>query len=155
MNFSKLYFLALACYLGMQTKTLTIEPEIFKITTENAPEAIGPYSQALRAGDYLFISGQLGIDPLTKKFTGETAEEQTRQVLKNMEGILNAAGGTFKNVVKTEVYLKDLNDFQAMNKVYAEAFSHEIEPTRLTIQAAKLPLDGLVEIVCIAYIPAK
>lgn len=96
---------------------MDIEQKISQINTDQAPEAIGPYSQAVRAGNYLFVSGQLAIDPSTKKLIGETAEEQTRQVLKNIAAILNAAGLTFEHVVKTEVYLKELNDFQAMNRV--------------------------------------
>ena len=97
--------------------------EISQIATDRAPKAIGPYSQAVRAGDYLLISGQLSIDPTTGTLIGANAEEQTRQVLKNIEAILHAAGVTFEHVVKTEVYLKNLDDFQAMNTVYAQTFS--------------------------------
>lgn len=121
------------------------------ITTKHAPEAIGPYSQAVRAGQYLFVSGQLPIDPVTNKIVGTTAAEQTLQVLDNIQAILQAAGMTFEHVVKAEVYLKDMNDFQAMNGVYAEKFSHEAKPARQAMQVAKLPLDVLVEISCVAF----
>lgn len=121
------------------------------IVTAQAPQAIGPYSQAVRAGQYLFVSGQLPIDPVTNKIVGATATEQTRQVLNNIEAILDAAGMTFEHVVKAEVYLKDIGDFQAMNGVYAEKFSHEAKPARQAMQVAKLPLDVLVEISCVAF----
>jgi 2-iminobutanoate/2-iminopropanoate deaminase len=132
---------------------LSANPELIQIATDQAPKAIGPYSQAVRAGSYLFISGQIAIDPTTSKLTGLTIEEQTKQVLKNMEAILDAQGLSFENVVKTEVYLKDLKDFQAMNSVYAESFSYAIKPARATVQISKLPLDALVEISCVAFIP--
>ena len=122
------------------------------ITTEQAPQAIGPYSQAVQAGHYLFVSGQLAIDPVTHQLVGHTIEEQTSQVLNHIESILRVQGLTLQDVVKTEVYLKDMSDFKGMNTVYAERFSHPIKPARQAMQVAKLPLDALVEISCIAYI---
>ena len=121
------------------------------IDTEHAPKAVGPYSQAIAAGPFLFISGQLPIDPKVNKMTASTIKEQTKQVLNNIQAVLSAEGLSILNVVKTDVFLKDLQDFSDMNAVYAEYFSHAAKPARVTIQAAKLPLDCLVEISCIAY----
>jgi 2-iminobutanoate/2-iminopropanoate deaminase len=123
-----------------------------EVRTDEAPKAIGPYSQAVQAGQYLFISGQLAIEPTSNKLIGATIEEQTTQVLNNIESILRAQGLSFKDVVKAEVYLKDMNDFKGMNVVYAERFSDGVKPARQAMQVAKLPLDALVEISCIAYI---
>ena len=122
-----------------------------KVETPLAPAAIGPYSQAVKAGSFLFISGQIPIDPQTGEVVERTIEAQTKQVLNNIEAILKAEGLQFKHVVKSEVYLKDMQDFQKMNELYSEKFSFPIKPARQTLQVAKLPLDVLVEISCIAY----
>lgn len=119
------------------------------ISTENAPGAIGPYSQAVRAGNMIFCSGQIPIDPATGEFVSSDVAEQTRQVLKNLSAVLEAAGTDLNNVVKTTVFLADMNDFTAMNEVYAEFFSDN-KPARATVQAARLPRDARVEIDCIA-----
>lgn len=124
------------------------------ITTEKAPTAIGPYSQAVLVGDMLFVSGQLGIDPATGKFAGDSIEAQTRQVLKNIGAILEAAGLSFEDVVQSTVYLKDLNDFQKMNAVYAEFFPKD-PPSRATVEVARLPLDAGVEIAVVAVRSAR
>jgi 2-iminobutanoate/2-iminopropanoate deaminase len=121
------------------------------ISTENAPSAIGPYSQAVKVGNFVFCSGQIPIDPATGEFVSEEVTEQTRQVLKNLSAVLEAAGSTLANVVKTTVFLVDMNDFAQMNEVYAEFFS-ENKPARATVQAARLPRDTRVEIDCIAII---
>lgn len=121
-----------------------------KIETEHAPKAIGPYSQAIKAPPFLFLSGMLPIDPKVGKIVETTIEGQTRQALHNIEEVLKAAGLTFQDVVRVEVYLKDLSDFQAMNGIYAQKFSHEPKPARHAFQVAKLPLDALVEITCTA-----
>ena len=121
-----------------------------KIETNQAPAAIGPYSQAVIAHPFLFVSGQIPIDPKSGKVTAETIEDQTRQVLANIEAILKAAGLKFENVVKTEVYLKEMGDFAAMNALYAEKFRGPIMPARQAMQVAKLPLDVKIEISCIA-----
>lgn len=126
---------------------------IKKITTDQAPQAVGPYSQAIHAGSYLFISGQIAIDPTQGKLIGTSIEEQTLQVLNNIEAILAAEGLTLEHVIKTEVYMKDLKDFAQMNAVYAEKFTYPIKPARATIQVSKLPLDALIEISCIALVP--
>lgn len=125
---------------------------MIKIETENAPKAIGPYSQAVRIRHLLFVSGQLPLNPKTGKIEEVSIEGQTRQVLANIKAILQAAGCSMDDVVRTEVYLKDLQDFAAMNQIYAEYFSSEIKPTRQAMQVAKLPLDARIEISCIAFI---
>ena len=141
------------CCLAFSSLPLLANPSITQIATHQAPQAIGPYSQAICAGSYVFVSGQIAIDPAQGKLSGETIENQTEQVLKNIEAILAARGLTLENVVKTEVYLKDLKDFAVMNRLYAEKFSFAIKPARATVQVSKLPLDALVEISCIAFIP--
>jgi len=121
------------------------------VTTENAPGAIGPYSQAIKAGGMVFCSGQIPIDPATGEFVSDVVSEQTEQVLKNLGEVLKAAGTTLDNVVKTTVFLADMNDFVEMNEVYSRYFS-ENKPARATVQAARLPRDAKVEIDCIAIV---
>jgi len=121
------------------------------ISTEKAPGAIGPYSQAVKAGNMVFCSGQIPIDPTTGEFVSNNVAEQTHQVLTNLSAVLEAAGTNLNNVVKTTVFLADMNDFTAMNEIYAEFFSDN-EPARATVQAARLPRDARVEIDCIAII---
>lgn len=121
------------------------------ISTENAPGAIGPYSQAIKAGNMIFCSGQIPIDPATGNFVSDDVAEQTVQVLKNLEEVLKAAGAGFENVVKTTVFLADMNDFTAMNEIYAGVFDAN-KPARATVQAARLPRDARVEIDCIAVV---
>lgn len=123
------------------------------VQTDEAPSAPHLYSQAVRAGQYLFVSGQLGLDPTTGQFVGNTIEEQTTQVLNHLEAILRTQKLTLKNVVKTEIYLKDMNDFQKVNAIYSQRFSQEVKPARQAMQVAKLPFDALIEISCVAFIP--
>lgn len=118
------------------------------IATDKAPAAIGPYSQGIRAGTLVFTSGQLPIDPATGAFP-ETIEAQTKQSLENCKAILTAAGLTMENVVKTTVFLKDMNDFAAMNGVYATFFPSN-PPARSAVEVARLPKDARVEIECVA-----
>jgi 2-iminobutanoate/2-iminopropanoate deaminase len=119
------------------------------ISTENAPGAIGPYSQAVKTANMVFCSGQIPIDPATGNFVSDDVAEQTEQVLKNLSAVLEAAGTSLNNVVKTTVFLADMSDFAAMNDVYARYFSDN-KPARATVQAARLPRDARVEIDCIA-----
>ena len=119
------------------------------ISTAHAPAAIGPYFQAIRAGDTVYVSGQLPIDPATGAFAGEDLASQTRQSLTNIKNILAAAGASMNDVVKTTVMLKNIGDFAAMNAVYAEFFTEPF-PARAAYQVAALPKDALVEIECIA-----
>lgn len=122
------------------------------ISTTEAPSAIGPYSQAIRAGDLLFVSGQIAIDPATGKLIEDgSIKAQTQRVLENLVAIVRAAGGSVENVVRTTVFLRDMNDFAEMNSVYAEFFK-SAPPSRSTVQAARLPRDVSVEIDCIAVI---
>jgi len=121
------------------------------VSTENAPGAIGPYSQAVKTGNLVFCSGQIPIDPATNEFVSDDVAEQTKQVLKNLSAVLNAAGTELNKVVKTTVFLADMNDFAAMNEIYAKFFDNN-KPARATVQAARLPRDAKVEIECIAVI---
>lgn len=121
------------------------------ISTEKAPGAIGPYSQAIKTGGFVFCSGQIPIDPATGEFVSNDVAEQTEQVLKNLTAVLEAAGTGLGSVVKTTVFLADMNDFVAMNEVYARFFD-ENKPARATVQAARLPRDARVEIECIAVV---
>lgn len=119
------------------------------ISTDNAPKAIGPYNQAVQAGNLIFVSGQLGLDPMTMNFVEGGVREQTRRALENIRNILEAGSASLANVTACTVYLKDMNDFTAMNEVYATFFP-ETPPSRAAIEVARLPKDGLVEISCIA-----
>jgi len=119
------------------------------ITTDRAPGAIGPYSQAVRAGGFVFASGQIPIDPATGDFVAGGVAEQTEQVLRNLTAVFAAAGLGMNQVVKTTVFLADMDDFTAMNEVYGRFFSEQ-PPARATVQAARLPRDARVEIEAIA-----
>jgi 2-iminobutanoate/2-iminopropanoate deaminase len=121
------------------------------IHTDSAPAAIGPYSQAIRAGNFLFTSGQIALDPESGEFLGGSIEEETERVLKSLEAILIAGGVTLQDVVKTTVYLSDLSHFAAMNRVYEKYFSGT-KPARACVQAAKLPKGAQVEIDAIAIV---
>jgi 2-iminobutanoate/2-iminopropanoate deaminase len=121
------------------------------ISTDKAPRAIGPYSQAVRVGGFVFASGQIPIDPATGEFVAGGVAEQTDQVLRNISAVLEAAGAGLDRVVKTTVFLADMNDFTAMNEVYGRFFSEQ-PPARATVQAARLPRDARVEIDAIALI---
>jgi len=116
-----------------------------KIVTKNAPQAIGPYSQAIRYGDFLFVSGQIAIDPQTADIIEGDIEAQTGQVLKNIAAIIDAAGMSLQDVVKCTCFLKDMNDFVRFNGVYENYFA-EILPARETVEVSRLPKDVLVEV---------
>lgn len=118
------------------------------VMAEGAPQAIGPYSHAVIVGDLVYTSGQAGLSPETKKMV-EGIEAQTHQTMRNLEAILKAAGSSLKNAVKTTVFMVDLKDFQAMNRIYGEYFPDQ-KPARSTVQVARLPLDALVEIEVVA-----
>ncbi len=121
------------------------------ISTPAAPAAIGPYSQAIRAGEFLFVSGQIPLDPKTGALVGGDVRAQTRRVLENLGGILEAAEASFDRVVKTTVYLVDMNDFPAMNEEYGKYFAAPA-PARATVQVGRLPKDVRVEIDAVAYL---
>jgi 2-iminobutanoate/2-iminopropanoate deaminase len=123
------------------------------VHTSAAPAAIGPYSQAIRAGDLLFVSGQLGLDPATKKLVEGGVASEAERALENIRAILEAAGGTLNDVVKTTVLLQSMDDFSRLNEVYARFFV-DGPPARAAYQVARLPLGALVEIEAIAYLGA-
>jgi len=120
------------------------------IQTQHAPAAIGPYSQAIRAGNFLFASGQLGLDPQSGKLQ-EGVEAQARQALTNIQAVLQSAGSSIDRVVKTTIFLADMNDFAKVNAIYGDVFQQE-PPARSTVQVAALPLGGLVEVEVIALV---
>jgi 2-iminobutanoate/2-iminopropanoate deaminase len=121
------------------------------IHSDDAPKAIGPYSQAIRVGELVFCSGQLGLDPATGQLVSGGVEAETRRALQNLMAVLQAAGASLEHVVKTTVFLLDMNDFAKMNAVYTEFFPSR-PPARSTIQVARLPRDGKVEIEAIAVV---
>ena len=121
------------------------------VLTDRGPKPIGPYSQAIKANGFLYLAGQVALDPKTGELTGADIRQQTERVLENIKGIVEAAGSKLNHVVKTTVFLMDMNDFAAMNEVYARYFPIA-PPARSTVQAARLPKDALVEIEVIATV---
>ena len=119
------------------------------IATEKAPAALGPYSQAIRANGMIYCSGQIPINPATGAIEAQTIEDQTTQAITNLRNVLEKAGSSLAKVVKTTVFIKNMNDFAALNKVYAELFG-DTKPARSCVEVARLPKDVLVEIECIA-----
>ena len=125
-----------------------------QINTPKAPAAIGPYSQAIRSGRFIYTSGQIPLDPDSAELVGEDITTQTHRVLQNLQAVLNSAGTSLNNVVKTTVFLAHMSDFQAMNAVYATYFSGSggVFPARTTVAVAELPRKALVEIECVALV---
>ena len=121
------------------------------VKTSNAPAALGPYSQAIKVGEFVYTSGQVALDPATGELVGGGIAEQTERVLKNVAAVLEAAGSSLDQVVKTLVFLADMNDFAAMNEVYGKFFT-DAPPARSTVQAARLPKDARIEIEAVALI---
>src|SRR5438270_12818180 len=121
------------------------------VTTDRGPKPIGPYSQAIKANGFVYLSGQVALDPKTGEMTGTDIRQQTERVMENIKGILEAAGASFHHVIKSTVFLKDMNDFPAMNEVYGKCFTLA-PPARSTVQVSRLPKDALVEIEVIAAI---
>jgi 2-iminobutanoate/2-iminopropanoate deaminase len=119
------------------------------VLTNHGPKPIGPYSQAIKSNGFLFVSGQIALDPATGEFVGVTVQHQTERVLQNLKAILEAGGASLSHVVKTTVFLKDMNDFAAINEVYARYFA-AAPPARSTVQVGRLPKDALVEIEVVA-----
>ena len=122
-----------------------------KIYTKNAPEAIGPYSQAVKVGNFIYTSGQIALTP-AGDFLDEDVKIQTKQVCENLKAVLEAAGAKLENVVKTTIFLDDINNFAAVNEVYAEFFKHK--PARSTVAVKELPKGAKVEIECVAFVEA-
>jgi 2-iminobutanoate/2-iminopropanoate deaminase len=119
------------------------------VNTDRGPKPIGPYSQAIKTNGFVYLSGQVALDPKTGEMTGTDIRQQTERVMENIKGILEAAGANMHHVIKTTVFLKDMNDFPAMNEVYARYFTLA-PPARSTVQVSRLPKDALVEIEVIA-----
>jgi 2-iminobutanoate/2-iminopropanoate deaminase len=137
-------------YLLTNYKIEEYMPSLKQIQTEHAPKAIGPYSQAIHDGFYVFVSGQLPLDPQTGKLVESDIRIQTNRVLDNIAAILEEAGCSFSHIVRVDVFLQDLQDFAAFNEEYTKRFQQPHPPARQTIQVARLPLDARVEISCIA-----
>lgn len=123
-----------------------------QINTSHAPAAIGPYSQAIRCGQFIYTSGQIALDPASGEMVGEDVQAQTHRVLQNLQAVLSSSGASLNSVVKTTVFLARMSDFQAMNAVYATYFSGGVTPARSTIAVAELPRKALVEIECVALV---
>lgn len=126
-----------------------------RIATTNAPAAIGPYSQAIRAGNFIFTAGQVGLDPQTGQLTEGGIREQTHAALRNQQAVLEAACCTFADVVKTTVFIMNMDDFAAMNEVYKGFFDEGSPPARSTVQVAGLPRGAMVEIECVAMLDTE
>lgn len=141
------YLNLLGCEVDFSTRINT-EKNKKVIATEKAPKAIGPYSQAIEIDNTLYLAGQIGLDPASGKLVDGGIEKQTDRVMKNLQAVLDAAGYTFDNVVQTQVFVADLNDYKAMNDVYAKYFS-DAPPSRAAVQAV-LPRGALVEIMMVA-----
>jgi len=149
MNRIAILLSCLCCLAGCQQQA--VEREF--VSTDTAPAAIGPYSQAVRVGNTIYLAGQIAIDPATRQIVPGGIAEQTEQVLRNIEAVLQSAGFTMADVVQSQVFLSDLNNYSAMNSVYGKYF-RENPPARAAVQAARLPLDALVEIMVTAVRPA-
>ena len=133
-------------------KSSVLEP----IETKLAPKPVGPYNQAVRVENWLYCSGQIALDPSTGAMIGNgNIEEETKQVLKNLLAVVEAAGGTSSNVIRTTIYLTDLNDFAKVNAIYAETFSENVSPARACVEVSSLPKEGKIEIDCIAWLGNK
>ena len=149
----KIFFILIAinllgCEVDFSTRINTDKNKKKVIATDKAPKAIGPYSQAIEIDNTLYLAGQIGLDPTTGKLVDGGINEQTNRVMKNLEAVLDAAGYRFDNVVQTQVFVADLNDYKAMNDVYAKYFSYA-PPARAAVQAV-LPRGALVEIMMVA-----
>jgi 2-iminobutanoate/2-iminopropanoate deaminase len=121
------------------------------VLSKNAPQPIGPYSQAIRTGSMLFCSGQIALDPVTGQMTGTDVETQTKKVMENLGAVLQAGGASFDQVVKTTIFLKSMNDFPKVNEIYAQYFK-DTPPARSTVEVSRLPKDALVEVEAIAVL---
>lgn len=143
-----IFFIALA-YNTFNNKNKTDMKRI--VNTSNAPKPIGPYNQAVISGDLMFISGQVAFDPNTDELVLDDIQSETKQVMKNLKSILEEANLSFDNVVKTTIFLSDMDDFQQVNEVYGSYFSNDQAPARETVEVSRLPKDVNVEISMIAY----
>lgn len=126
---------------------------IKKIESKNAPKAIGPYSQAIKAGNFIFVSGQIPLNPKTNELVENEINAQTKRVLDNIKAILKEAGASLEHVVKVEIFLQNLDDFAEINKVYSEYFAKEPLPARYCVEVSKIPKGALIEMACTAFLP--
>ena len=127
--------------------------KVVPIETKFAPKPVGPYNQAVLVENWLYCSGQIALDPATGEMIGEgNIEEETRQVLKNLISVVEAAGGKNSNVIRTTIYLTDLNNFAKVNQIYAKTFDNEVSPARACVEVSNLPKGGKIEIDCIAWL---
>lgn len=124
--------------------------KITKVDTNKAPEAVGPYSQAIRVGDFIFCSGQIGIDSVTGSLVEGGIEKETEMVLKNLLEVLRVEKLTFKNVVKVDIFITNISDFTKVNKIYGKYFNTDPKPARATVEVSNLPKDAKIEMSCIA-----
>jgi 2-iminobutanoate/2-iminopropanoate deaminase len=122
-----------------------------RINTDKAPKSAGPYSQAIKAGNFVFCSGQIGLNPKTNQLVTGGVEKETKQTLKNLLEVLKASKLSFKNVVKSEIFLTDIKNFEKVNKIYGEFFLKDPKPARVTVEVSNLPKGASIEISCIAY----
>ena len=130
-------------------KNSALEP----IETKSAPKPVGPYNQGIKVENWLYCSGQIALNPETGEMIGNgNIEEETRQVLKNLIAVVEAAGGKNSNVIRTTIYLTDLNDFAKVNQIYAETFDNKVSPARACVEVSNLPKGGKIEIDCIAWL---
>lgn len=148
-NSIKIIILSLIFFLSYNCNNNSSMKKIIK--TNKAPEPIGPYNQAIEAGEFIFLSGQIGIDVDTGELINENIQAETNQVMRNIESVLKASNRNFDNVVKSTIFLKNLNDFSIVNEVYSQYFKNKISPARETVEVARLPKDANVEISVIAY----
>jgi len=147
MRFLFLILASLIAFIFITTSGGKMEKKV--VYTEKAPKPVGPYSQAIIAGDFIFTAGQIPIDPKTNQIVQAGIKEQTRQVLENLKAVLEEAGATFDDVVKVTVYMRDLNEFSEMNEVYSQYFKNS-PPARTTVEVSRLPRDVKIEIDLIA-----
>lgn len=123
------------------------------VSTTDAPTPVGPYNQAVKAGNFTFVSGQIAIDPKTNRLIPSTdVADQTERVMQNLQAVLQASGATFANVVKTTIYLADMGDFAKVNEIYGRSFDEDNAPARATVEVSRLPKDVRVEIECVAFL---
>jgi 2-iminobutanoate/2-iminopropanoate deaminase len=141
------YYIIIVTLILFSCQKQSIEKVVIK--TNKAPKAIGPYSQAVKAGSHLYLAGQIAIDPVSGQFVVGGIEEQTQQVLKNIKAVLTEAGYTFADVVQTQIFIIDMNDYSTINKIYAMYFN-EAPPARAVVQVGRLPKDALIEIMMVA-----
>ncbi len=123
-----------------------------QLNTDKAPKALGPYSQAIEINGFIFCSGQIGLDPKTNSLVDGGVEQEANQVLKNLSAVLESASVDLKNVIKCEIFLKNVQDFVVVNDIYAKYFTSDPKPARVTVEVSNLPKNALIEISCIAYI---